>query len=108
MPRFVELRPQIRAILTEDTNSYWLSYQILDRLRVRFPEVLAELEARYGTGYGQGGGHPFRPDSAIAFCLIDWPANVETRMLRGDNLRIGNIAATDSQMGVYRWIGPIE
>jgi len=107
MPRFEELRQPLAEILTEDTGSYWLAYQILERLRIRFPEVLRGLENRYGKGYGVGGGHPFRPDSAIAFCLIDWPECVETRMLRGNGLRIGEIIATDDRMGIYHWIGPV-
>ena len=105
MPRFEELRECLGQILREDTNSYWLAYQVLNRLREGFPEVLRQLEAQYGTGYGEGGGHNFRPDSAIALCFVDWPECVETRMLRGNDLRIGDIRATDSQMGIYRWIG---
>jgi len=107
MPRFEELRQPLSEILQEDPNSYWLAYRILNRLRVLFPEVLRDLEEQYGTGYGVGGGHPYRPDSAIAHCLIDWPECVETRMLRGNSLRIGEITATDERMGIYRWIGPV-
>jgi len=105
MPRFEQLRQPMATILQEDRNSYWLAYQILNRLRERFPEVLRRLEDQYGTGYGEGGGCNFRPDSAIALCLVDWPECVDTRMLRGNDLYIGDIKATDSQMGIYRWIG---
>jgi hypothetical protein len=104
MPQFEQLRQPLAAILQEDTNSYWLAYQILNRMRKRFPEVLQQLEEQYGTGYGVGGGHNFRPDSAIALCLRNWPECVHTLMLRGNDLRIGDIRATDDQMGIYRWI----
>jgi hypothetical protein len=107
MPRFEELRQPLATILQEDTNSYWLAYQILNRLRERFPEILQRLEEQYGTGYGVGGGHPFRPDNAIAFCLADWPECIDTQFLRGNDLNIGNIIATGNQMGIYRWIGSI-
>lgn len=108
MPRFEELRERLAEILQEDTDSYWLAYQILNHLRNRFPDVLKQLEARYGTGYGEGGGHQYRPDSAIAACLVDWPECVNTRMLRGNDLYVGDIKATGTTMGIYRWIGPTE
>jgi hypothetical protein len=108
MPRFEHLREPLSAILQEDTNSYWIVYQILNRLRQIYPEILQQLEVQYGTGYGDGGGHNFRPDSAISFCLIDWPECVETRMICGNDLYIGNIKATGTQMGIYRWIGLVE
>jgi hypothetical protein len=106
MPKHENLRGPLSAILQEDVNSFWLAYQILNRMRQRFPNELHQLEGQYGTGYGEGGGHNYRPDSAIALCLCDWPENVETRMIRGNDLSVGNIRASGNQMGIYRWIGP--
>jgi hypothetical protein len=104
MPRFEELREVLGQILQERPNCYWLCYQILNRLRELHPEILEELEKRYGTGYGQGGGAPYRPDSAIAHCLRDWPECVDVQCLFGRDLQIGDIRASDDVMVVYRWI----
>jgi len=102
MPRFEELREALSQILQERQNCYWLCYQILNRLRERNPEILEDLERTYGTGYGRGGGSPYRPDSAIAHCPQDWPEFVEVRYLLGRDLRIGYIMASDDVMGIYR------
>jgi len=104
MPRFEELREVLGQILKERPNCYWLCYQILIRLREKHPGILDGLEKRYGTGYGQGGGSPYRPDSAIAQCLGDWPECVDVKYLYGWKLQIGDIKATDVIMGIYRWI----
>lgn len=105
MPRFEYLREPLGQILREDTNCYWLCYQILNRLRERHPDILESLENQYpGQGYGQGGGAHYRPDNAIAQCLTDWRECVDLKYLRGDDLQIGNIRATDEGMGIYRWI----
>ena len=92
-------------ILQESPNCYWLCYQILNRLRELHPEILDGLEARYGTGYGRDGGAPYRPDSAIAQSLSDWPECVDVQYLFGRDLQIGTIRATADTMGIYRWIG---
>jgi len=108
MPRFEELREALGQILQERPNCYWLCYQILNRLRERNPEILERLEQKYGMGYGRGGGDYYRPDSAIAHCLQDWPEGVDVQYLFGQDLRVGNIRATDDTMGIYRWIGETE
>jgi len=104
MPRFEELREVLGQILQERPNCYWLCYQVLNRLRELHPEILDRLEETYGTGYGRGGGAPYRPDSAIAQCLSDWPECVDVQYLFGRDLQIGDIIATDDTMGIYRWI----
>lgn len=58
-------------------------------------------------GYGAGGGHNYRADSAIALCLSNWPECVHTSMLRGNGLQVENIKASGEQMGIYRWIGTV-
>ena len=68
------------------------------------PDVLRALENDYGTGYGKGGGAPYRPDSAIAACLQDWPEHVEVQYLLGRDRHIADIEATDGRMEIYRWI----
>ena len=103
MPRFEWLRQDLAQILQEDMDSYWLCYQILNRLREVNQASLDTLEQEYGTGYGLGGGAHFRPDSAIAACLLDWPEHVEVRYLRGKDLSIGDIQGTGERMGLYRW-----
>jgi hypothetical protein len=108
MPRFEELRDVLGPILQERPNCYWLCYQVLNRLRERHPDVLEVLEERYGTGYGEGGGWPYRPDSAIAQCLADWPECVDVQYLFGRDLQIGDIRASDDAMGIYRWIGQTD
>jgi hypothetical protein len=105
MPRFEEFREALGQILQESPNCYWLSYQIINRLRERNPEILEVLEKKYSTSYGRGGGDYYRPDSAIAHCLQDWPECVDVQYLFGRDLQIGNIRATDDLMAIYRWIG---
>lgn len=105
MPRFEELRDVLGQILQERPDCYWLCYQILTRLRELHPEILEDLERRYGTGYGKGGGAHYRPDSAIANCLQDWPESVDVQYLLGRQLQVGHIRASDDPMGIYRWRG---
>ncbi len=107
MPRFEELRPHLQPILQERPDHYWLSYQILLRLREREPNLLAELEARYpGQGYGKGGGAPFRPDNAISLCLAGWLECVDTRYLNGSEIFVRNIESSAEQLGIFRWKEP--
>ena len=106
MPRFEELREHLGPILREHPDCYWLCYQILNRLRELAPEVLEQLEGLYGTGYGQGGGAHFRPDSAIAQCLVDWRECVDVQRLLGKDLSVGDIHASYYWMSIYRWTGP--
>ena len=82
--------------------------QILNRLRVVRPDILEGLEERGGKSFGQGGGEYYRPDSAIAHCLQDWPECVDVQYLFGRDLQIGEIRATNDTMGIYRWIGDKE
>jgi hypothetical protein len=108
MPRFEELRDTLGQILQESPNCYWLCYQILNRLREVCPEILEGLEKRGGRGYGEGGGDYYRPDSAIAHCLRDWPECVDVQYLLGRDLQVGETRATDEAMAIYRWIGRTE
>jgi hypothetical protein len=105
MPRFEELREALGQILQESPNCYLLCDQILNRLRQRYPEILEGLEEREGKSYGKGGGEYYRPGSAIAHCLRDWPECVDVQYLSGRDLQIGNTRATDEAMAIYRWIG---
>ena len=105
MARFEEFREALGQILQESPNCYWLSYQIVNRLREQNPEILEGLEKKYGTGYGRGGGDYYRPDSAIAHCLQDWPECVDVQYLFGRDLQIGDIRVPDETVAVYRWIG---
>jgi len=104
MPRLEHIRQPLGEILQEDRQCYWLCYQILHRLGDRYPDVLRALEDEYGSGYGRGGGAHYRPDSAIAACLQDWPEHIDVQYLLGRNLQIANIVATGERMGIYRWV----
>jgi len=105
MARFEEFREALGQILQESPNCYWLSYQIVNRLRERNPEILEVLEEKYSTSYGRGGGDYYRPGSAIAHCLQDWPECVDVQYLFGRDLQIGDIRVPDETVAVYRWIG---
>ena len=108
MPRFEELREILGQILQESPNCYLLYDQILNRLREERPDILEGLEERGDKGYGRGGGEYYGPDSAIAHCLRDWPECVDVQYLFGQDLRVGNIRATDDTVGIYLWIGETE
>jgi hypothetical protein len=105
MARFEELRNVLRQILQERPNCYWLSSQILNRLRELRPEIVEGLEKRDATGYSRGGGTFYRPDNAIAHCLSDWPECVDVQYLFGQDVQVGGTRATDEAIAVYRWIG---
>ena len=107
MGRHEWLREHLRPILAEDMSLYWLSYQLVNSLRNRAPNILDQLESDYGTGYGRNGGAQYRPDTAISHCLSDWAQEsgvVDVQWLCGQGLRVCDVEATDN-MAIFRWIG---
>ena len=103
MPRFEWLRPYLEPILREHPDRYWLCYQILERLQRMGSPALAQLESQYGTGYGKGGGAPYRPDNAISQCLADWTEHIDVQHLLGQSVRIGRIEGSAEAFGIFRW-----
>jgi hypothetical protein len=107
MPRYEWLRPHLQEILQEHPDRYWLSYQIVNRLREVHPEILNRLEHDHGIGQGKGGGEPegahFRPDSAVSLCLSDWGHSVDVQYLHGKGLKVGGASAAANRMGIFRW-----
>ncbi len=105
MPRSEELREVLGQILQQKPNCYWLYNQVLNRLREVRPDILDGLEEIGSKGYGRGGGEYYRPDSAIAHCLQDWPECVDVQYLSGLDLQIADIKVDNDAIAIYRWIG---
>ena len=105
MPRFEEIRQILGQILQESPNCYWLYDQILNRLREERPDILDGLEERGNKSYGRGGGEYYRPDSAISYCLTDWPECVDVQYLSGRDLQIADQKVENEAITIYRWIG---
>lgn len=102
MPTLEELRPQLGVILQEHPDRYWLSYQILEELRVVAPNMLQQIEKRHGTAVGLGGGWQYGPASAISQCLGHWDM-VDTQHIHAKGLHVGDTEASGDEMAIFRW-----
>lgn len=97
------LLPEITAILKEKPIRFWLSYQIVARLKRDYRAQWKKLIEQCGRHQGRGAGEAHGSAKAVSLCLQRVPT-VEKKDMCGYGLRVGTAVVPNKKIRVFRWI----
>ncbi len=101
MPDFEGLREPVKEILSETPDRYWLSCQIVNELKDRYPEIIEQL--KYDNGAGRENSEKFSPETAVSHCLRNWN-KINIQFLNGRDISIEDPVSPGSKLGIYKWM----